>query len=177
MWGTEGSQMSGVMRKAMVYLGLSDDDYQEYSGNDDRVTVAAPRAGADYSRGTSSIRPLAPEGSTAPVAPIQRQSPATPRFERKPTEPVRVQIVEPIEFGDAQQVGDHLREGNPVCVVLSDVEPDLARRLIDFCSGSTYVLSGSMERIGKNVFLLAPSGVTASEEERQRLVERGLAAR
>lgn len=167
--------MSGVMRKAMVYLGLSDDDYQDFATRDDHVTVAAPRAGADYSRGTSSIRPFANERPSAAVAPLQRPQSPTLRHEKKPALPARVHVVEPIEFGDAQQVGDRLREGAPVCVVLTEVETDLARRLIDFCSGSTYALGGSMERVGKNVFLLVPLGVTVADEERKRLVDRGLA--
>jgi cell division inhibitor SepF len=46
--------------------------------------------------------------------------------------------------------------------------------MIDFCSGLTYALSGSMEKVAEQVFLLTPSNVEVSQEERQRLTERGL---
>jgi cell division inhibitor SepF len=46
--------------------------------------------------------------------------------------------------------------------------------MIDFCSGLTYALGGSMERVADHVFLLTPSNVEVTAEERTRLQERGL---
>jgi cell division inhibitor SepF len=172
--------MSSVMRKAMVYLGLSDEDYDDYSRAEEssraEQTQAANRAGgADYSRGTTTIRPLTrPE----PVAAAQAPRPAPIRpiqsVDTAPAAPVRVHVIEPIEFGDAQEIGDCLKRSQPTIITLTDVEPELARRLIDFCSGATYVVGGSMERVSKNVFLITPSDVEVPPEEKQRLRERGL---
>jgi len=169
-----------VMRKAMVYLGLSDEDYEEYGrlddgGPDGAHNAAPPRSGADYSRGTTSIRPLArpePGGVTTLARPPAAS--VRPAEKSSSREPVRVHVIEPIEFGDAQEIGDRLKEDQPVIITLTDVEADLARRLIDFCSGSTYVLGGAMERVSKNVFLLTPADVEVPAEEKQRLRERGL---
>lgn len=52
---------------------------------------------------------------------------------------------------------------------LSDVDRELARRLIDFSSGMCYALGGNMERVTPGVYLLTPSGVEVSAEERRRL--------
>ena len=41
--------------------------------------------------------------------------------------------------------------------------------MIDFCSGLTYAVGGSMEKVAESVFLLTPSNVEVSPEERQRL--------
>jgi len=46
--------------------------------------------------------------------------------------------------------------------------------MIDFCSGLTYALGGAMEKVAEHVFLLTPSNVEVSAEERMRLQERGL---
>jgi cell division inhibitor SepF len=46
--------------------------------------------------------------------------------------------------------------------------------MIDFCSGLTYALDGQMEKVADQVFLLAPSNVEVSPEERLRLQQRGL---
>ena len=54
-------------------------------------------------------------------------------------------------------------------VNLQVADRDLQRRMIDFCSGVTYALSGEMEKVADQVFLLAPTNVKVSEEERQRL--------
>ena len=41
-------------------------------------------------------------------------------------------------------------------------------------TAATYALSGGMERVADEVFLLTPSNVKVSEEERQRLADHGL---
>jgi cell division inhibitor SepF len=171
--------MSGVMRKTMVFLGLSDDEYDEYDTSRENNAEArrpSTRTGPDYSRGTTSIRPLSrPEPMTTGGGTATMTRPTVVRpVEAAGDAPVRVHVIEPIEFGDAQEIGDRLRENQPVIVTLTDVDADLARRLIDFCSGATYVLGGTMERVSKNVFLLTPSNVEVPPEEKQRLRERGL---
>ncbi len=176
--------MSSVMRKAMVYLGLSDDDYDDYGRSEQSADRSRPSAsanrpsnpGVDYSRGTTSIRPLARQEQAAPSATATMNRPTVVRPLENVADqgPVRVHVIEPIEFGDAQEIGDRLRDNQPVIITLSDVDPELARRLIDFCSGATYVLGGAMERVAKNVFLLTPSNVEVPPEEKQRLRERGL---
>jgi cell division inhibitor SepF len=46
--------------------------------------------------------------------------------------------------------------------------------MIDFCSGLTYALSGTMEKVADQVFLLTPSNVDIPPEERRRLAEPGV---
>jgi cell division inhibitor SepF len=67
-----------------------------------------------------------------------------------------------------------IKQGNPVIVNLQLSDNELGRRMIDFCSGLTYALGGSMERVADHVFLLTPSNVEVTAEERTRLQERGL---
>ncbi len=57
---------------------------------------------------------------------------------------------------------------------LQGLDRDLQRRLIDFSSGLAYALGGSMSRVADQVFLLTPSNVEVSQEEKERLQARGL---
>jgi cell division inhibitor SepF len=86
---------------------------------------------------------------------------------------VRVHLVIPKSFNDAQQVADKFREGIPVILNLQSSETDLSKRLIDFASGLTYALDGGMQRIADKVFMLTPRNVEISAEERARLIEKG----
>ena len=86
---------------------------------------------------------------------------------------VRVHLVIPKSFNDAQQVADKFKESIPVILNLQNSEQDLSKRLIDFASGLTYALDGGMQRIADKVFLLTPSNVDVSAEERARLIETG----
>jgi len=86
---------------------------------------------------------------------------------------VRVHLVVPKSFNDAQQIADKFKDQIPVILNLQGVETDLSKRLIDFASGLTYALDGGMQRIADKVFMLTPRNVQISAEERARLIEKG----
>ena len=48
---------------------------------------------------------------------------------------------------------------HPVVLDLRKVEPAMVRRLVDFASGLTYALGGSMRKIGQGVILVTPANV------------------
>ena len=176
-----------VFRKAMVYLGLVDDDeyygddaaYYEDDAHEDAPERAerpdrAPRAAAPATTSEPSpvtvIRSRREREEPAPLAPPPRSSAVTPI----PMPAARVHVMEPKGFNDAQEVGDRLKAGQPVILNLQGVDRDLQRRLIDFSSGLAYALSGTMSKAADQVFLLTPSNVEVSEEEKERLQARGL---
>jgi cell division inhibitor SepF len=185
---------ASFMKKTMAYLGLVDDDYDDYDDYESRSPVPVGRAaqrsagfsdeadepttalpsprirtlnrdetvGSAVAASPSSITPRASVGSPS-VRPITPESAGA-----------RVHIVAPGRFADAQEIANRLMNNQPVIVNMQSAERDLQRRMIDFCSGVTYALSGGMERVADEVFLLTPSNVKVSDEERQRLADRGL---
>ena len=86
---------------------------------------------------------------------------------------VRVHLVIPKSFNDAQQIADKFKDSIPVILNLQSSDSDLSKRLIDFASGLTYALDGGMQRIADKVFMLTPRNVEISAEERARLIEKG----
>jgi cell division inhibitor SepF len=86
---------------------------------------------------------------------------------------VRVHLVIPKSFNDAQQVADRFKDSIPVVLNLQSTDTDLSKRLIDFASGLTYALDGGMQRIADKVFMLTPRNVEISAEERAQLIEKG----
>lgn len=86
---------------------------------------------------------------------------------------VRVHLVIPKSFNDAQQVADKFKDSIPVVLNLQSTDNDLNKRLIDFASGLTYALDGGMQRIADKVFMLTPRNVEISAEERAELIEKG----
>ena len=49
-------------------------------------------------------------------------------------------LLEPRAFSESQQIADHLKKRNTVVINLRRVTSDQAKRIIDFVSGSVYVL-------------------------------------
>lgn len=148
--------MAGIWRKTLIYLGLVEDDDLDDYGYEDYELEEAPRR--TRGRGAREQESYAPPRE-AVIRPIP--SPPTSRFH----------LVHPTTFNDAQEVGDKFREGYSVIMNLQGVDSTLRRRLIDFASGLAYGLSGSMQPAAENVFLITPSGVQVSAEERRRFLE------
>src|SRR3712207_495984 len=79
---------------------------------------------------------------------------------------VRVHLVHPKSFNDAQQIADRFKDTVPVILNLQGVDTDLSKRLIDFASGLTYALDGGMQRIADKVFMLTPRNVEISADRK-----------
>jgi cell division inhibitor SepF len=86
---------------------------------------------------------------------------------------VRMHLVIPKSFNDAQQIADKFKDDIPVVLNLQSSDTDLSKRLIDFASGLTYALDGGMQRVADRVFMLTPRNVEISAEERAQLIEKG----
>ena len=86
--------------------------------------------------------------------------------------PARVSVLEPSSFNDAQPLADRFKRQQPVILNLQNVDTELSRRMVDFCSGLTYALDGQIQSVANRVFLLTPRNVEVSAEERKRLAEK-----
>jgi cell division inhibitor SepF len=178
-----------MFRTAMVWLGLVDDD--EYDGEDEQYyldeeyddpaavapAAAAPRAATARSGITETSQVAVFRGRHARPEPepvVSAVPRATSAVKAIPMPTTRVHVMDPRGFNDAQEVGDRLKNGQPVILNLQGVDRDLQRRLIDFSSGLAYALSGTMSKAADQVFLLTPSNVEVSDEEKERLQARGL---
>ena len=198
--------MAALWRRAMVYLGLQDDEEFAYDADYDypegerEPAARDPREAREF-REPRDPRELRDPRDTQPardprelrdprdpvraehgvtVRPVARDDAADISPQRAsvvramPTSSARVHVVEPQGFNDAQEVGDRLKANQPVILNLQGVSRELQRRLIDFSSGLAYAVGGSMSRVAEQVFLLTPSNVEVSPEEKERLQARGL---
>ena len=66
---------------------------------------------------------------------------------------VRVHLVMPKSFNDAQQIADKFKDSIPVILNLQSSDANLSKRLIDFASGLTYAMDGGMQRIADKLNL------------------------
>jgi cell division inhibitor SepF len=80
---------------------------------------------------------------------------------------VKVVVIEPKSFDEAQEIIDDLKSGRPVIINFEDTDRELARRIIDFISGGAYALDGSTEKISNYVFLFVPKGVEITKETKR----------
>lgn len=185
----------GFWHRMKVRLGLEDEwDEDAYYEDDEYVAdepdeleddyPVAPRRGGDQSpydsgananavrrvdrgpdlsraRGASSGHPLRsmPTGAAA-VSGVSPQ--------------VKMHIVEPKSYSEAQSIADKFKQGTPVILNLTATTPDLAKRLLDFASGLSYGLDGGLQKVSDKVFMLTPHNVEVSDADRRRLQGSGM---
>ena len=175
--------LGDVWNRTLVYFGIAEDE--EW---DDDLMVTSEEVERDYRRQErANVRRLPrrsePDGwSEADSAADSQASVAEPppsRSQRRSRlrgvdsggSQVRVHLVLPRSFNDAQQIADRFKDSVPVILNLQSADTELSKRLIDFASGLTYALDGSMQRVADKVFLLTPRNVEVSAEERARALD------
>jgi len=169
----------GLWNDIKARLGLADeyDEYDEYEAADDDLDgeQETPQYRSPYDEAPTSIRRVKREPD------LQRAREAAPRGGQVAPGPgmqavpqVKMHIVEPRTFSEAQSIADKFRDGMPVIMNLTMTDPDLAKRLIDFASGLTYGLRGGLQKVSDKVFMLTPANVDVSAVQRAALRDKGL---
>jgi len=177
--------LGDVWNRTLVYFGIAEDE----EWDDEELTTTGEQLDRDYRRRErANVRRLPrrreAEAWSEPDSVSEPESDAPPARSSSSRRPrlrgvdssgsqVRVHLVLPRSFNDAQQIADRFKDSVPVILNLQSADTELSKRLIDFASGLTYALDGSMQRVADKVFLLTPRNVEVSAEERAKMLERG----
>jgi len=180
-----------LWNRTLVYFGIAEEDEDYYE--DDEIYEPGESLEQSY-RERPNVRRLTPrrrsqgyddwtesEEPAAAPAPAPRPASSSSSSSRSVRHmaavpnpgSVRVHLVLPRSFNDAQQIADKFKHAIPVILNLQSADAELSKRLIDFASGLTYALDGGMQRVADKVFLLTPRNVEVSAEQRAQLLERG----
>lgn len=84
-----------------------------------------------------------------------------------PANPMRMAVSKPTKFEQVQEIADHLKNRNPVVVNVEGMELDMAKRVVDFLSGTIYALNGSMQKINHGIIIFLPNNVEVTGDIEQ----------
>jgi cell division inhibitor SepF len=143
-----GIVVAKFWEKALSFLGLVEETEEEEIYDD-----------------TEFIRPQARKGAVLNLHSGKQSSKS-----------MRLVILKPREFHEAQQIVEHIKNKKPVLVNLEETEKDECKRIIDFISGATFALDGNMQKVSQQIFVFAPAHVEVNAEIRRELIDRGVAA-
>ena len=73
--------------------------------------------------------------------------------------PSKVVVIQFMNFDDAKDAADHLKNKKPVVANLEKLDNDTTRRVVDFLSGAVYGVSGRIQNVSNRIFLITPSNV------------------
>jgi cell division inhibitor SepF len=105
--------------------------------------------------------PLDEEEEEAPLA-----APGRPAIRLHSARTVHIDVRKcAFSLDDARIAADGLKSGKQQLVNLERTSAPTADRLVDFLSGVTYALDGTVEPIGDKVFLFAPANVQIESDQ------------
>ena len=146
----------GVMDKFLTYMKLSEDDESYYDDDDfdDEDTIEVRRK----PESKDNLETVEERKKTIPkVTQLQ------PRIMKKSGgNAMEVCVIKPTSFDDAREITDTLLANRTVVLNLEGIDVELAQRLIDFTSGSTYAIQGNLQKISQYIFIITPASVDVS---------------
>ncbi len=181
---------SDVWNRTLVYFGIAEDeewdedglvtneeledDYRRRDRHNVRRLPRRQRESSDWADMDSESAEAPPQTSRSNRSSGASRSSRVRGVDARVAEgSAQVHLVVPRSFNDAQQIADKFKDSIPVILNLQSADNELSKRLIDFASGLTYALDGTMQRVADKVFLLTPRNVQLSAEERARMLDKG----
>ncbi|BDR67401.1 cell division protein SepF [Clostridium tetani] len=144
-----------VLNKVMGFLGLEDEyEYEEYYEDTDELENSSESAEFE-----PIIHSNKKQGKVVSI-----HSTSTPK----------VSIVKPKTYDEVVDICDDLKDGKIVIVNSIELDPKVGQRLVDFVSGATYSLNGTLEEIEKGIYILSPSNVEVDSELKNQLSSKGM---
>jgi cell division inhibitor SepF len=124
----------GTMNKMLKWIGIADEEEEMYEVEAEAEEI---------------IEPAAPLGRKAKVSSIAGTGSA----------PSKVVVIQFLNFDDAKDAADHLKNRKPIVANLEKLDNDTTRRVVDFLSGAVYGVGGKIQNVSNRIFLITPSNV------------------
>ena len=129
-----------TVNKMLKWIGISDEEEEIYEVETETEEV---------------VEPILPLGRKAKVSSIAGGSPS------------KVVVIQFLNFDDAKDAADHLKNRKPIVANLEKLDNDTTRRVVDFLSGAVYGVGGKIQNVSNRIFLITPSNVEVTGNYRE----------
>ena len=147
----------GVVDKLLNVMKLSDmeDEYdgEDYYDDDEPVEIIKKAPVIHREDTYEDERPA--KKVSQKVTPIRS-------VKRAPGPGMEVCVIKPTSVDDAREITETLLNNQTVVLNLENLDVEIAQRIIDFASGSTYAISGNLQKISNYIFIITPACVDIS---------------
>lgn len=73
-------------------------------------------------------------------------------------------VLKPRCFNDTTEVADQIKQRRPVVLDVGNLDPEEARRVVDFIAGTVYGLNGDIQKVSGGIFVATPASYEISGE-------------
>ncbi len=148
-----------LLNKLMELTRLTEDDDDDYFYDDEEEfdDDRPPRRTA-FSRDKDDEEEEAPKPRFMGSARSSSSNKVVPMRSRG----MEVTMVRPTSMEDSKEICDYLLSGKAVLLNMEGIHTEIAQRIIDFTSGSTYSMRGNLKKISNYIFIVTPESVELS---------------
>jgi cell division inhibitor SepF len=152
-----------VMDNVLKALKLDNGDEGYYDADDEY-----------YDKGTSPFKtqPIGKDDPSieVPREKLKRNSPSSgtsnvtsiSSHKKISSSNMEVCVIKPTSFEDAREITETLLTNRTVVLNLEGLDVDVAQRILDFASGSSFAIDGKLQKISRYIFIITPSSVDIS---------------
>ncbi len=79
--------------------------------------------------------------------------------ERRNSSPVRMILVKGKTFNESERIAENIRRGNSVIINMEEMPDGEAQRTVDFLTGATFAMKGTIQRLSASTFIFAVGDV------------------
>lgn len=133
--------MAGLLSKFLDYIGIEDAENEEEEYMDDIYEEV------DTREETLSLNKSSKKKASGSANVVSLPNTATQKMI----------VYHPISYEDTQNIIDNLKSRKPVIVNMEELERDCAQRILDFMAGAVYALNGTIYRVSRGIFTVAPN--------------------
>lgn len=147
-----------MFEKFKDLIGI-EDQYDYYDDYEDEVEEKVEE---DYSKENEKV--LAKRNNIMTL----QNNPSSTSSDR-----VKISIHEPVTFDDSPKVLDSIIGHKVVVLNLELLDMDKKRQVFDFVSGGIYALKGKIQKVTKDIFIIAPHDVAIDGKLKERIEDKG----
>ncbi|HRX58129.1 MAG TPA: cell division protein SepF [Eubacteriales bacterium] len=142
--------MASLYTKFLDFIGIEESEDPEEESRDDGYYRDDP----DERGNVVSFN----NGGSRASAPHRRERASSSTGANLPISGgMKMIVYHPVSYEDTQSIIDNLKNRKPVIVNMEELEIDTAQRILDFLSGAVYALNGTMCKISRGIFVVAPN--------------------
>ena len=76
-----------------------------------------------------------------------------------------VKLVKPEDYGNPNQIADHVINRRTVILNMEETSKETARRLLDYLNGVAYAIQGQVKKVSEKTFVIAPKSILLSSDK------------
>lgn len=157
----------GILDNFLNVMRLNPDEEEDffnedYDFDDDMEPEKLAKSGFKVKKEKESDDDFMDDYKEKPVKTTPKVTPIRQSKRSSSGSNMEVCVIKPTSVEDAREITETLLNNRTVVLNVEGLDVEIAQRIIDFTSGSTFAISGNLQKISNYIFIITPASVDIS---------------